>query len=137
MKQNLRWWLVSNLSFILTGWAVWSGFAGQIIATDVTRISLGIVIAYLVMTVVIGFCIHTGRKAPDYWAAYLIGVFPALGLIGTLVGIVNLFGLGGSEVDLANNPAMLTGLSTAIFTTLTGLVFSEFLFLQMKVLERG
>ena len=59
---------------------------------------------------------------------------PALGLIGTLIGIVDLFAFGGGAIE---NEQVYRGLGTALFVTLTGLIYSEFLILQMKVLGRG
>ena len=132
--SKLRWWLVANLSAALTLGGIYSGHAANIIATDTTFLALGIVVAYFVMTVWIGFAAHSRRDFPDRWANWLIGVMPALGLIGTLIGIVDLFAFGGGAIE---NEAVYRGLGTALYVTLCGLVYSEFLILQMKVLGRG
>jgi hypothetical protein len=150
VAMKLKWWLVVNLSAALTVFGVYSGHAANIINTDTTFLALGIVVAYSVMTVWIGWGAHRAHgwvydpdtqlewhnedAVPEKWAAYLIGVFPALGLIGTLIGIVDLFAFGGGALE---NEAVYRGLGTALYVTLCGLVYAEFLMLQLKVLGRG
>jgi hypothetical protein len=136
VTTRLYWWLTACLSLLLTG-AGWYAYGDSVLATDKTFITIGIVVAYLVMTAWIGIAIHTGRETPAYWANYMIGLMPAAGLVGTLIGIVTLFGLQSGGVDMNNGGAILAGLGTAIYTTLAGLVYSEALFLQLRVLRHG
>lgn len=130
-RRRLVWYLVAVLSAILTALAAIL-FGETVLASDRTYITAGIVAMYLLATVYIGVEIHRGRPCPMYWPKWLVGVMPALGLIGTLVGIAALFGLSG-EGDEA---ATLAALGTAIYTTLAGLIYSECLWLQLKILTR-
>ncbi len=147
-RTKLLWWLVVNLSAALTAFGVYTGHAANIIATDTTFLALGIAVSYFVMTAWIGWAVRTPTYSdkpfsdmkwlvdplPEKWANWLIGVMPALGLIGTLIGIVQLFAFGGGAIE---NEAVYRGLGTALYVTLCGLTYSEFLILQMKVLGRG
>jgi flagellar motor component MotA len=68
----------------------------------------------------------------------------SLGMIGTLIGFVLVFGDALANIDL-NNEAnkvkiiadMGIGISTAIYTTLAGLVCSVLLWIQLINLEYG
>lgn len=134
MKAKLVWYLIVVLSFIFIGLAA-NTYGGQILAVDKTYIALGITSLYVFVSLWIGFCLHTGRAIPLYWARYAVGLMPALGLVGTLSGVVVLFGLGGEGgVD---NAEAVKGFAIALYTTLAGFIFSEFLLLQLKVLDRG
>lgn len=144
-RSKLLWWLVVNLSAALTIFAAWTGHAQNIWQTDSTHLAAGIVAAYFAMTCWIGWAVHVPRYAtpnaagireavPERWANWLIGVMPALGLIGTLIGIVDLFAFGGGAIE---NEQVYRGLGTALYVTLCGLTYSEFLILQMRVLGRG
>jgi hypothetical protein len=133
-RKRLTWWLCASSSFILTGLVAYA-YGDKWLLADHTYISFAIVGLYVLATIWIGWAIHFGRtfKAADYWTRYLIAMFPAGGLIGTLIGIAMLFGLGGGAVD--DNAAILGGLGTAVMATLAGLVYSELLILQLHVLD--
>lgn len=53
----------------------------------------------------------------------IVGSAPLLGLVGTLHGLIVLFGDFG-EASLANNAALAKGISIALNTTLTGLLIA-------------
>ena len=53
----------------------------------------------------------------------IVGTAPLLGLVGTLHGLITLFGDFG-EASLGNNAALAKGISIALNTTLTGLLIA-------------
>lgn len=129
-RRRLAWYTIAVLSIILTLSAI-SRYGEIVLEADRTGLSAAIVLAYLVMTVWLGVAIHR-KRGPEralYWAKYLVGLLPALGLIGTVIGISLLFGLADGETDKAT----LAALGTALYTTLAGLIYSEALWLQWKV----
>lgn len=129
-RAKLAWYAVACLSALLA-FIVWGRFGESILSADKTYITAAITAAYFIATGWIGINIHMGREAPVYWVRYLIGLFPALGLIGTLIGIAALFGLSGGTDDAAT----LSALGTALYTTLAGIICAEALTLQLKVLH--
>lgn len=132
-RTRLSWYAVACLSLLLTavGAAV---FGQQIVAGDRTYITIGIAATYMIATTWIGVAIHIGRPVPSYWASYLVGLFPSLGLVGTVIGIITLFGVHVGAVN--DGPEGFYGLATALFTTLAGLTYSMALELQLRVLEQ-
>ncbi len=57
--------------------------------------------------------------------ATIITAAPLLGLLGTVLGLMNLFGvLGGSVNSVVNPLALLGGISEALITTVTGLAIA-------------
>jgi len=134
MKTRLRWWFVAWLSIILTAGSV-IYYGPAILRTDLLTVLItsGIVAVYFVVTAWIGFTLHTNRQLPSQWARHAIGLLPSLGLIGALIGMVQLFGLSGGSVDVNDTAAILSGLGLVLFSTLAGIIYSEFLILQLRV----
>jgi hypothetical protein len=118
-RSKLLWWLVVNLSVALTAFGVYSGHAANIIATDTTFLALGLVVSYFVMTVWTGWAVHFGGEFPEKWVNWMIGVMPALGLIGTFVGIIELFVSGGGAIE---NEAVFRGVGTALYVVLCAVI---------------
>jgi hypothetical protein len=135
-KQPLQWWLVVSLSGLLLAWGWYSGWAATIVAEDRTFIASGIAIAYLLCTGWTGSNLLRGLEPPFAWMEYLASEMPLWGLIGTVIGVILLFGLGHGAGEL-DREAINAGMGTALFTTLVGAVCSSFLFLQAKVLKNG
>lgn len=135
-QNRLRWWLIFWLSVIVTA-ASGAYYGPTIMETDSTHIAIGIVAMYFVFTGWIGLALHTGRDLPVSWTRYVIGLMPSLGLIGALLGMVQLFGLNATGADLSNSATILSGLGIVLFSTLAGLVYSEFLILQLRVCGDG
>ena len=133
LSTRLTWWLVACSSFLLMFYTYQSGFAGRVVSQDFTRISLGLTIIYLGLTGYIGFALHTSVEFPLRWARYFTHEAVQWGLVGTVIGMAFLFGLhdGSTEFDAQ---AILSGVGTAIFTTLTGAVWAACMHLQLIVL---
>lgn len=130
-RTKLAWYAFACLSFLLTAIAA-REYGETVLATDKTYISVAIVALYAVMTAWIGIAIHRHRPAPVYWASYVVTILPAAGIVGTLIGIAVLFGLSGGNDEAAT----LAGLGTALYTTLTGVIYAECLRFQLKIVAR-
>ena len=66
----------------------------------------------------------------------------ALGMIGTVAGFILMLGSSFEGLDVEDTAslkstltAMALGMSTALYTTLTGLIFSQFTKIQLVNLE--
>ena len=53
-----------------------------------------------------------------------VGIFPAFGMLGTLVGLINML----ASLDLSNPQALTTGMAVALITTFYGSLFANVLF---------
>ncbi len=134
LQTKLLWWLVACSSFLLLFYTVQNGFAGRVLEQDFTRISFGLTIGYLFVTGWIGLALHSKMAFPLRWARYYVHEAVQIGLIGTVIGMAFLFGLHEGATDF-DAQAILTGVGTAIFTTLTGAVWAAFMHLQLIVLN--
>lgn len=113
---------------------------------DQTRISFVILILWAVSTACIGFW-HTKKEKKNVndlakigW--YLAETSLALGMLGTLAGFLLMLGGAFANIDIGNTSTlqnaltnMALGMSTALYTTLVGLVVSIFLKSQLVNLE--
>ena len=113
---------------------------------DQTKISFMILILWTASTVFIGLW-HIKKSRLEIlnlskigW--YLAETALALGMLGTLAGFLLMLGSAFANIDLANTATlqaaltnMALGMSTALYTTLVGLVVSIFLKSQLVNLE--
>ena len=113
---------------------------------DQTKLSFAILVLWLVTTLFIGIW-HTKKNKNEIinvskvgW--YLSETALALGMVGTIAGFLLMLGTAFANIDLANTATLQTaltnmalGMSTALYTTLVGLIVSLFLKSQLVNLE--
>jgi len=126
-RTRLSWYTVACLSLLLTAVGA-AAFGDMILAADKTYLTVGITAVYALMTIWIGWAIHTGRQPPVYWAEYVSDVLPKAGLLGTVIGLILMFMAAGDDT------ASLFGLATAFFTTAAGMVTAAALDLQIRII---
>lgn len=142
--MNIRflfWWLVAVIEFIGIGVAVYFGAIDFLIASDSTYLSFVVVAMWALGTLqilYISFNSAGGFDTPWFIAESCLSV----GMIGTLVGFMLMLGSSFGNIDPSDInsmkaviASMAQGMSTALVTTLTGLVFSLGLKVQIAVLE--
>ena len=160
MKKTLiRWWLFTVIT--LCGvWPLWSaGIFTDIYLADVTNISFVIYGVFLISVVLTGiaayrislggedrrFTTRTNKYIDICW--FLAETMMALGLVGTVAGMIYLFGQIFVEIDPSNPDDlkealshMATGLSTAMYTTICGMVgamLSKVLLMNIEFGQEG
>ena len=133
VKPFYIWWVV-NLA-VATGvfWAWHQGIVAKIWHDDVTMITSGLAILYVVTTCMIGYIAYTkdfSSKIVDAsW--FLSEQMLALGMLGTVIGFIYLLTSGITNASVAD-PASLAsllanmsvGLGIALYTNATGIVSS-------------
>ena len=150
MRSNcfLKWWLITCA--ILASSAVIHYFDMWITLwhLDQTKISFGILILFYGLTAHLGYQSYKLYKhRPLNFRTIEVSWFFAesmitLGLIGTVTGFIIMLGGAFAELDLSNIGQakevirdMAAGMSTALTTTLVGLVCSIITKLQLMNLE--
>ena len=155
MAAFLRWWLFVVLGSIGFVAAIFTGTFGDIWAKDATKIS------FIIIAIVVWMTFWCGRKTFAMCKAIKmqdhdkideiirlqeIGWFASekcmtLGMIGTVFGFIMML-VGFSEIDTSNVKAIQDllgslsgGMSTALYTTLVGLIGRVFLSTQYFNLE--
>lgn len=143
----LKWYLLFTLTLFLTGFLVVSGFFHTVWDADVTKLSFLITFLYFMVSVKCGIDIKKFEK--DFvsndrdieFGWFSADVFLSLGMVGTIIGfilimkdfsMINFSDLSTIQ-DLIKN--LGSGISTALYTTLFGLVASIMTKIQYFMFE--
>lgn len=140
---KLKWFVILCGSIAAIGLCAGLGLLHRLWAGDPTFISFGIIALYLVVTLYVGYLFSRPEQAWKHRKAcgFASDLMERLGFLGTVIGFAMAFGdgLGGLDGSPAGMKAalatMVLGLSTALFTTLVGLVCSMQLDAQLELLD--
>ncbi len=147
MSKTLRWWLFFCISLTVMGVAYYFGLFHELYEKDVTKISFGIIGLYIFTSLYIGKLTMDYKEGEPIDAGLGVGWFIsesmlALGMIGTVAGFILMLGSSFEGLDVEDISSlkqtltdMAMGMSTALYTTLTGLIFSQFTKIQLVSLE--
>lgn len=151
MNQNtvfMKWWIQSVVIIFAAimiqhlGWweALWNA--------DQTKISVGIIGIFILTTGTTGFISkHNTKEILEKYQNYVWFASEAmitLGMIGTVAGFLMMLGTAFANIDVSNTQVLQTvisdmaiGMSTALSTTLVGLICSVLVKFQMVVIENS
>lgn len=147
MPVIIKWWFVFCISIAIVVISYLFGIIAEINAKDVTKLSFVIIALYFVETVYLGKLAIKKKNKEDIENGLNTGWFIsetllALGMIGTVAGFILMLGGSFVHLDVSNTEslrdaltAMALGMSTALYTTLVGLIFSQLLKVQLINLE--
>ena len=149
MKSLLKWWLIFCITLLGLCTCVYFNIHKDLYASDVTRLSFLIISIFICSSVWIGTKPYKVGILQDYDQKSDVGWFIsesclALGMVGTVTGFLIMLGTAFANVDVTNSATlqqalsdMATGMSTALWTTLVGLVSSLIIKVQLVNLEVG
>lgn len=139
-KTLIRWWLFTVISLCGAVGLYHFGIFHDIYRADVTNITFIIYAVFISATILAGITayrvarqVHKIAKTNKYISIcwFLSETMMTLGLIGTVAGMIYLFGQVFTEIDPSNPEDlkealghMATGLSTAMYTTICGMIGS-------------
>lgn len=155
IEPFLWWWLCFCSFGFLSGMLWFFDIPSVVWAADQTKLSFVIVTFFLMQTVYLGLCLYfvCMRRDSENWYFRLMDsidkswyladfVFIRLGLLGTLIGFILIFGSAFASLDMNNLDtfkdamyAVTTGMATAIYTTISGIGSSILLSVQIKIIE--
>jgi len=147
MKTLLKWWLIFCLTLLGLCICVYFNIHKDLYSADVTRLSFLIISIFMCTSVWIGTKTYKVGIQQDYDQKSDVGWFIsesclALGMVGTVTGFLIMLGTAFENVDVTNAATlqqaladMATGMSTALWTTLVGLVSSLIIKVQLVNLE--
>ena len=148
-RKLLKWWLVFCLTLLGFGTLYYFNMHSQLYHADVTKLSFLIIIIFIFTSVWIG------RKTYDLESTSVIddkidvGWFIAesclaLGMVGTVTGFLYMLGTAFENIDITDATtlqdalaSMAKGMSTALYTTLAGLIASLIIKVQLVNYEVG
>ena len=142
-RKLLKWWLIFCLTLLGFGTSYYFNVHSLLYYADVTKLSFLIIIIFMFTSVWIG------RKTYDLETTSVIddkidvGWFIAesclaLGMVGTVTGFLYMLGTAFENIDITDATtlqdalaSMAKGMSTALYTTLTGLIASLIIKVQL------
>jgi len=154
-KTLARWWLITTIT--LCGvYPLWTfGIFGDIYMADVTSIHLIIYAVFVLATILTGIAAWrtntSDRRTGHYnktttkivdicW--FLSESMMTLGLIGTIAGMIYLFSMIFGDIDVSDPDSlkealshMARGLSTAMYTTICGMIGALITKVQLMNIE--
>ena len=147
MIHVLKWWLIAWLTMLGIGICVYFNLHINLYESDITKISYLIIIVFVCTSIWIGNKTYLVDRLEDYNQRADVGWFVAesclaLGMVGTVTGFLIMLGTAFSNIDVSNAATlqqalsdMAIGMSTALYTTLIGLVCSLIIKVQLVNLE--
>ena len=147
MKSVLKWWLIFCLIVLGIGTCFYFDVHKSLHESDITRLSYLIISIFLCTSIWIGTKTYKVGILQDYEQKTDVGWFVsesclALGMVGTVTGFLIMLGTAFANVDVTNAVTlqqalsdMAIGMSTALWTTLVGLVCSLIIKVQLVNLE--
>ena len=147
MRSILKWWLIFCITILGLGTCLYFDMHKNLYEADVTRLSFLILSIFGCTSIWIGSLTYKVGVLQDYNQRSEVGWFIsesclALGMVGTVTGFLIMLGTAFANVDVSNAATlqqalsdMATGMSTALWTTLVGLVCSLIIKVQLVNLE--
>jgi hypothetical protein len=136
-RKFLLWWMIFVLQVVAIVAAGWFDAHLYLLEHDSTYLSFLIILIWLVTSIIIGYRTFLNRYANEaLW--FSAESCMTLGMIGTVVGFILMLSTSLAELDPSNTELMKqaisnmsAGMSTALLTTLVGLIASLFLKIQL------
>ncbi|MBI33529.1 MAG: hypothetical protein CMD98_06655 [Gammaproteobacteria bacterium] len=153
MNKVLQRWYLFVMVYLCGVYALYTnGIFVDIYENDVTKLTFVIYGLFILSTGILGWVSHKCKLGPKKFKHnkftdmcwFMSDAMMTLGLIGTVAGMIFLFGMIFGNIDpsvpedLKNALGhMATGLSTAMYTTIVGMVCSLLTRVQLMNIEYG
>jgi len=147
METRLKWWAMFCSSIVMLFLCWQFGFLTTLYNTDVTYISWLITGLYIVLSLRAGWKIHMFDITNDKQSSsrpewYMSEMLLSLGMVGTVIGFIYMLSTMFTDINVQDINSvqyalgqMATGMGTALWTTLTGLICSILLKLQLVYMD--
>ncbi len=140
-RTFLIWWLIAVMQSIAVGVAIYFGAIQFLFDNDVTKLSFVIILLWILATLIIGYRCYTNNINFDLpW--FIAESCMTIGMVGTVTGFMLMLGSSFTNIDPSNVDSMkqvitemAAGMSTALLTTLCGLIASLFVKVQIVMQE--
>ena len=140
MSNFLRWWLLFCLTAVAMFIAYNFGFVDALLAKDKTYLSFVIITIFVFNSFYVGWLTWqqktTGSGIKFSW--FVTELLLAIGMIGTVIGFILMLGNSFETLNVTDTGSVKTalqdmalGMSTALYTTLVGLICSQTLKVQL------
>ena len=141
-KKLLKWWLIFCLTMLGFGTLYYFNVHSLLYHADVTKLSFLIIIIFMFTSIWIGrktYDLDINKNHGEMDVGWFIAESClALGMVGTVTGFLFMLGTAFENIDVTNAKTlqdalamMATGMSTALYTTLIGLISSLIIKVQL------
>lgn len=138
-----KWWFVFNVGVLALAVGQFQfGLMSLLYGADSTYLSFLILAIAVGTSVALGVVRKTVRGSDNNMFWFLSDAVLSIGMVGTLFGFLLVLGSAFTDVDTTSTESMTAaiavlaaGMSTALTTSLVGLVSSLWLKLQLVILE--
>lgn len=141
-KRFLLWWMVVSIQAIAIGVSVYFGAVEYLLEHDVTKLSFLTIALWVVGTALVGYGSYNKLSTFYDTPWFVADSAMAVGMVGTVLGFIMMLGSSFVNIDPGNIDSMrlvitemAAGMSTALLTTLTGLISSLFIKTQVMIQE--
>lgn len=138
-----KWWFVFNAGILSLAFGQYQfDLLGLLYEADSTYLTFLILAIAVSTSTALGFVGKKARESDNNMFWFLSDAVLSIGMVGTLFGFLLVLGSTFTEIDTSSTESMTTaigvlaaGMSTALTTSLVGLVSSLWLKLQLVILE--
>lgn len=138
-----KWWFVFNAGILSLAFGQYQfDLVGLLYEADSTYLTFLILAIAVGTSTALGFVGKKARESDNNMFWFLSDAVLSIGMVGTLFGFLLVLGSAFTEIDTSSTESMTTaigvlaaGMSTALTTSLVGLVSSLWLKLQLVILE--
>ena len=138
-----RWWFAFNVGILALGLGQYQfNLINLLYEADSTMLTFLILAIAVGASVAIGFVGKEVEGSANNMFWFLSDAVLSIGMVGTLFGFLLVLGSAFTEIDTTSTESMTTaigvlaaGMSTALTTSLVGLISSLWLKLQLVILE--
>lgn len=139
----VRWWVAGSIMIVAVVTALLAGVGSFILDGDRTFLSWAILSIFFVATGLLGYKTHVkGVDADHGIIEFFAETCTALGLLGTIIGLIMMISGAFVNLDATDHEAMQaalgalsSGIATALITTLVGLISALLLKVQLAVVR--
>ena len=131
MEIKLKWWTILCSSFLILFLSYHFGYLHQLYDADITKLSWIIIGLFFLLNIRLGFQLHTNRRTGNNFDWLMSETMISLGMVGTVVGFIYMLSTIFTDINLDDIRSvqdslgiMATGMGTALWTTLIGLICS-------------
>jgi len=142
MEIKLKWWTILCSSLLILFLSYHFGYLHQLYAADITKISWIIIGLFFLLNIRLGYQLHTNRETGKNFDWLMSETMISLGMVGTVVGFIYMLSTVFTDINLDDIRSvqdslgvMATGMGTALWTTLIGLICSILFKTQLVLTE--
>lgn len=131
MQTQLKWYAIFCSSILLVFLSYYFGILHELYQTDFTKLSWVIIAIFFIMSTTLGYKLHKKNLAITDFEWFVAESMLSIGMVGTVIGFIYMLttiftGLDVQQIATVQQALsdMATGMGTALWTTLVGLIFS-------------